>query len=83
VGQRGDDLEAAYRDWAAGSAKRAEEAARYLPGGDTRASAHFKPFPLFMRRGQGCRLEDVDGHELLDFMNNFTSLIHGHAHAPT
>jgi glutamate-1-semialdehyde 2,1-aminomutase len=25
-------------------------------------------------------LTDVDGNELLDFMNNFTSLIHGHAH---
>jgi glutamate-1-semialdehyde 2,1-aminomutase len=33
-----------------------------------------------MQEAHGCRLTDVDGNELLDFMNNFTSLIHGHAH---
>jgi glutamate-1-semialdehyde 2,1-aminomutase len=26
-------------------------------------------------------MRDVDGNEIVDFMNNFTSLIHGHAHA--
>jgi glutamate-1-semialdehyde 2,1-aminomutase len=33
--------------------------------------------------GEGFLLRDVDGHEYVDFMNNFTSLIHGHAHPPT
>jgi glutamate-1-semialdehyde 2,1-aminomutase len=33
-----------------------------------------------MKKAEGCRLRDVDGHEVIDFMNNFTSLIHGHAH---
>jgi glutamate-1-semialdehyde 2,1-aminomutase len=33
-----------------------------------------------MDSATGCRLTDVDGNVLLDFMNNFTSLIHGHAH---
>jgi glutamate-1-semialdehyde 2,1-aminomutase len=54
-----------------------------MPGGDTRASAHYAPFPLAMVEGKGCRLNDVDGHQFLDFMNNFTSLVHGHAHGPT
>ena len=51
-----------------------------FPGGDTRSSAHFAPYPLFIERAAGAFLHDADGHTLLDFMNNFTSLIHGHAH---
>lgn len=83
MGRAGDELRGRYEDWAKSSARLHEEASRWLPGGDTRASAHYKPFPLFMSRGEGCRLWDVDGRELCDFMNNFTSLIHGHAHPPT
>jgi glutamate-1-semialdehyde 2,1-aminomutase len=36
-----------------------------------------------MERGEGCILLDVDGNRYLDFHNNYTSLIHGHAHPPT
>ncbi len=57
-----------------------KEAGKYLPGGDTRTVAFFKPFPSFIERGEGCRLFDVDGHAYLDFGNNQTSMIHGHAH---
>jgi glutamate-1-semialdehyde 2,1-aminomutase len=56
-----------------------EEARTVFPGGDTRMSAHYAPYPLSIDRAQGCRMFDVDGHALYDFMNNFTSLIHGHA----
>jgi glutamate-1-semialdehyde 2,1-aminomutase len=56
------------------------QAREALPGGDTRASAHYGPYPLFMTHGEGCRLFDLDGHSYTDFMNNFTSLIHGHGH---
>jgi glutamate-1-semialdehyde 2,1-aminomutase len=83
MGATADALERKYRDWSPGSARMADEARKYLPGGDTRSSAHYLPYPLAMQSGRGCRLMDVDGHELIDFMNNFTSLIHGHAHAPT
>jgi glutamate-1-semialdehyde 2,1-aminomutase len=78
-----EELRRAYTDWTRTSAKLTEEARRYLPGGDTRSSAYYPPYPAFMSRGEGCRLWDVDGHEYVDFMNNFTSLIHGHAHPPT
>ncbi len=78
-----DRLIQAYRDWTPTSEKRMEEARRYLPGGDTRSSAHYSPYPAFMVGGKGSRLTDVDGHEYVDFMNNFTSLIHGHGHPPT
>ena len=57
-----------------------ERAKRVMPGGDTRTGTFHLPYPLFISRGQGTRLWDVDGNEYLDFLCNFTSLIHGHAH---
>lgn len=60
-----------------------EEACIYLPGGDTRTATFFLPFPNFIERGEGAYMYDVDGHKLLDFQNNYTSLIHGHAHKET
>ena len=33
-----------------------------------------------MESAQGATLIDVDGNEYLDFLNNYTSLIHGHGH---
>ena len=63
-----------------GSENLAKRAVEVFPGGDTRSSAHYGPYPLAMDRANGCTLTDVDGHEIIDFMNNFTSLIHGHAH---
>ena len=68
-----------YRRWSARSAALIEEARQVFPGGDTRMSAHFAPYPLFIEHAEGARLHDADGHELIDFMNNFTSLVHGHA----
>ena len=57
-----------------------EEAAKYLPGGSSRAAAWLDPYPVFVVRGQGTRIYDADGNEYLDFMINATSLILGHAH---
>jgi glutamate-1-semialdehyde 2,1-aminomutase len=57
-----------------------QRACRVMPGGDTRTGTFHLPYPLFAERGQGCRLWDVDGNEYFDFLNNFTSLVHGHAH---
>ena len=55
-------------------------ARKSLPGGDTRAATYFAPYPAYMASGSGCYLYDVDGNEYLDLLNNYTSLIHGHAH---
>jgi len=73
-------LVTAYRAFAPTSEVLSKRAQMVFPGGDTRSSAHFAPYPLVMDSGRGCRLRDVDGNEFLDCMNNFTSLIHGHAH---
>ncbi|MEE8110644.1 MAG: aspartate aminotransferase family protein [bacterium] len=57
-----------------------ERALHSLPGGNTRTLAYYPPFPLYMERGEGPRLWDVDGNVRTDLFNNATSLIHGHAH---
>jgi len=62
-----------------GSKAHQEKAARYLPGGDTRAATYFAPYPVYMENGRGCYLYDVDGNAYLDMLGNYTSLIHGHA----
>jgi glutamate-1-semialdehyde 2,1-aminomutase len=56
-----------------------QTACRYLPGGTTRTLSFFQPYPLFIERGKGCTIWDVDGNERIDFFNNATSLILGHA----
>lgn len=67
-----------YSRWAPESARRFVDAQVVFPGGDTRMSAHFFPHPVFIERARGAWLKDVDGHDILDFMNNFTSLLLGH-----
>jgi glutamate-1-semialdehyde 2,1-aminomutase len=57
-----------------------ERAKRVLPGGNTRHTVFFRPFPVYARSGSGCHVTDEDGVRRIDFVNNYTSLIHGHAH---
>lgn len=57
-----------------------ERASRVLPGGDTRTGVFYLPYPAVMVEGRGTQLTDLDGNVYLDFMNNYTSLVHGHAH---
>ncbi|MDZ4720799.1 MAG: aminotransferase class III-fold pyridoxal phosphate-dependent enzyme [Roseiflexaceae bacterium] len=56
-----------------------ERAKRVLPGGDTRTGVFYTPYPAYMVAGQGTKLTDLDGNQYLDFLNNYTSLVHGHA----
>ena len=79
MSQLRDEVIARYRDWSPSSGRLIEDARRSFPGGDTRMSAHYGPYPLFIERASGCRMIDADGHEIIDFMNNFTSLMLGHA----
>ena len=55
------------------------EAEKHLPGGSSRATSYFDPFPFFVDHGDGHYLYDIDGNRYLDFMINATSLITGHA----
>ena len=56
-----------------------EEALRVMPGGNSRTTTFFDPYPFFITRGAGARIWDADGAERLDFNGNYTSLILGHA----
>jgi glutamate-1-semialdehyde 2,1-aminomutase len=57
-----------------------EARARVMPGGNTRSVLHVPPFPLTIARAEGARIWDVDGHEYLDFLGEFTAGLYGHSH---
>ncbi len=57
-----------------------ERALKVMPGGASRNTILRKPHPLYVVRGEGSRVLDVEGVERIDFANNMASLIHGHAH---
>ena len=78
-----DKIRACYAEVRPRSAAMFAEAVKYLPGGDTRTATFYLPYASFMARGEGAYMYDVDGHKLLDFQGNYTSLIHGHAHPET
>src|SRR5208283_5322818 len=56
------------------------EACAVMPGGNTRSAIHVDPFPLTMVRGEGARLWDLDAHEYVDYLSEFTAGIFGHSH---
>ncbi len=58
----------------------ARRSAKVLPGGTTRTTTFFAPFPPVLVSGRGSQVVDVDGNRRVDYLNNYTSLILGHAH---
>lgn len=56
-----------------------ERAKRVMPGGNSRTTVYIDPYPLYGVRGDGCRVYDADGNEMIDCINNFTAMIHGYA----
>jgi glutamate-1-semialdehyde-2,1-aminomutase len=60
------------------------EACELLPGGVTTARhpAKFYPghYPIFMNRGRGSHVWDVDGNEYVDWILSFGPVILGHVH---
>src|SRR5687768_5254769 len=64
------------------SRKLFDRACQVLPGGVDSPVRAFKAVggaPLFVRRGAGARLEDVDGNKFIDYVMSWGPLIHGHA----
>ena len=58
-------------------------ALEYLPGGvnsPVRAMRSIGRDPLFIDRGQGSEIIDVDGNRYVDWVMSWGPLIHGHAH---
>ena len=72
------DEERRYRRRTAASGRRYEELRRYLPGGDSRSTLFYPPYPAVLARGDGCRVVDLDGNRLLDLTGNHSILVHGY-----
>ncbi|MGW0364630.1 aspartate aminotransferase family protein [Streptomyces sp. NPDC002990] len=62
------------------SAELYSRAVEVMPGGNSRTAVYSAPYPVYIQSGSGARVTDADGVERLDFLNNSTTLIHGHAH---
>ena len=73
---------ARYLEMTPNSKSRWEEASKYLPGGDSRHSIFWEPYPIFVTSASGCHVVDADGVDRLDFINTMTTLILGHAAPP-
>lgn len=65
-----------------GSMRVAERAKRVLPGGETRSITYYSPYPVSITSASGPVITDCDGNSYLDILNNYTSLVHGHAFGP-
>lgn len=50
-----------------------------LAGGNTRSVLFYTPFPTAMAGGHGCYLTDIDGHEYLDLLGEYTAGLFGHS----
>ena len=59
-----------------------EKASKYLAGGvgshARSKQAGWDPYPLFIERGEGCRIYDIDGNEYIDYIMALGPLIFGH-----
>ena len=59
------------------------DALELLPGGVSSPVRAFRAVggtPLFIERGEGAYLVDVDGNRYVDYVCSWGPLIHGHAH---
>jgi glutamate-1-semialdehyde 2,1-aminomutase len=62
------------------SAKLFERAVQSMPLGVASTFQANDPYPIYLSRGQGSHVWDVDGAEYIDFHNGFGVNIVGHAH---
>lgn len=60
------------------SRERSALARTVLPSGTTRSVLDFDPFPFTVVSAAGCRLTDLDGHEYLDYLGDYSVGLAGH-----
>ena len=70
---------AVLRERTAGSGRMFDRAATVMPGGVPSSFQRNDPWPVYLERGEGARVWDVDGNEYLDFHNGFGVMCVGHA----
>jgi glutamate-1-semialdehyde 2,1-aminomutase len=57
-----------------------ERGSATLAGGVASSYQSRDPWPIYLERGDGCEVWDVDGNRYFDFHNGFGSMVQGHAH---
>ncbi len=57
-----------------------QRARRSLAGGVSSSYQVREPWPIYLEKGHGSKVWDVDGNEYVDFHNGFGSMVQGHAH---
>jgi glutamate-1-semialdehyde 2,1-aminomutase len=68
-----------FRNRTANSAKTYERALKVMPNGVPSSFQVNDPWPVYLDRGKGSRVWDVDGNEYVDFHNGFGVMAIGHA----
>ncbi len=63
-----------------GSKRMYERAHKVMPLGVPSSYHAREPWPIYIERGEGAVVWDVDGRQLWDFHNGFGSMVMGHAH---
>jgi glutamate-1-semialdehyde 2,1-aminomutase len=57
-----------------------EEAKTHLPGGVSSSWQTWPPHPIYVDRGEGSKVWDIDGNEYVDYHNGYGVMVMGHAH---
>ncbi len=68
-----------FRNRTGRSAETFERAVKSMPGGVPSSFQENDPWPVYVDRGEGSRVWDVDGNEYVDFHNGFGVMCIGHA----
>src|SRR6188508_1719027 len=69
----------AFRNRTGRSAETFQRAVKSMPGGVPSSFQENEPWPVYIERGEGSRVWDVDGNEYTDFHNGFGVCVIGHA----
>jgi glutamate-1-semialdehyde 2,1-aminomutase len=57
-----------------------DEAKAHLPGGVSSSWQMWPPHPIYVSRGNGSKIWDIDGNEYIDYHNGYGVMVMGHAH---
>lgn len=69
---------AGYAQSNPGSRRAFARAQASMPGGNTRSALYWHPFPLYLERSWDAYVRDVDGHDYLDVLGEYTAGLYGH-----
>src|ERR671918_1536391 len=70
---------ARFREHTPASAEHFDRARKVMPGGVPSSFQENDPWPVYIERGEGALVWDVDGSEYVDFHNGFGVMCIGHA----